>query len=122
MNRQDCNPLFPDYNKISLKYGESVYVMNDDEIENIKFNSDATKGLALKTLILLIAFIFPLLVIYLLQGIMTDLWGEPSPLSPIYLTLVGVLLVWFAVGLLLIIPRAGRWISKRYGTSRDSFS
>ncbi|MHA2313069.1 MAG: hypothetical protein ACXADC_16185 [Candidatus Thorarchaeota archaeon] len=94
--------------------------MNDDEFDAITIKPKAVTGLALKILLLLLVFIFPLVVVYLLQGYMTDLWGNPSPTSPFYLVLFGVLVIWFAVGYLIIIPRVRRRIDTRYSTNRES--
>jgi hypothetical protein len=95
-------------------------MLNDDGFDAIAIKPDAATGLALKILILLLVFIFPLVVVYLLQGYMTDLWGSPSAMSPFYLILFGVLIIWFAVGYLIIIPRVRRRIDTRYSTNRES--
>ncbi|MHA2143706.1 MAG: hypothetical protein ACXADD_19685 [Candidatus Thorarchaeota archaeon] len=94
--------------------------MNDDEFDAITIKPKAVTGLALVILILLLVFIFPFIVVSLLQGYMTDLWGEPSPTSPFYLMIFGVLIIWFAVGYLIIIPRVRQRIYTRYSTNRES--
>lgn len=94
--------------------------MNDDGFDAITIKPKAVTGLALAILILLLVFIFPFIVVSLLQGYMTDLWGEPSPTSPFYLMVFGVLIIWFVVGYLIIIPRARRLLETRYGTHRES--
>ncbi|MHA2372978.1 MAG: hypothetical protein ACXAEB_08180 [Candidatus Thorarchaeota archaeon] len=93
--------------------------MNDDEIGDIKLKPGAAMELALKILLLLLVFIFPFIVVYLLQDYIITLWGEPTPTNPLYLMLVGVLLLWFAVGCAFVIPRVGRRIDKRYGPNRE---
>jgi len=84
--------------------------MKDDGFDAIAIKPDAATGLALKILLLLLVFIFPLVVVYLLQGYMNDLWGNPSPTNPFYLMLFGVLIIWFPVGYLIIIPCVRRLI------------
>ncbi|MFW9802981.1 MAG: hypothetical protein ACFFFC_10030 [Candidatus Thorarchaeota archaeon] len=78
--------------------------MNDEDFGEIKFKGDAPTGHALKIILLLSVFILPFILILLLQGILIDLWGDPSPTSPFYLALIGGLLIWFAAGYAIIIP------------------
>jgi hypothetical protein len=91
--------------------------MNDEDLGEIKFKGDAATGHALKIILLLLVFILPFVLIFLLQGFMIDLWGDPSPTSPLYLALIGGLLIWFAAGYAIIIPRVGQRIDARYGTN-----
>ncbi|KXH76201.1 MAG: hypothetical protein AM326_03185 [Candidatus Thorarchaeota archaeon SMTZ-45] len=93
--------------------------MNDNEFGEIGFQADKAKGLALKIILLLLVFIFPFIIVYLLQGHMIDLWGEPSPTNPFYLMVVGLLIVWFLIGYVFIIRRVGRQIDRRYGINRE---
>jgi hypothetical protein len=98
------------------EYGES---MNDEDLREIKFKGNAARGHALKIVLLLLVFIVPFILLFLLQGIMIDLWGDPSPSSPFYLVLIGALLIWFALGYAIIIPRVGERIDAHYGTDRE---
>ncbi|MFW9887718.1 MAG: hypothetical protein ACFFER_06015 [Candidatus Thorarchaeota archaeon] len=91
--------------------------MNDEDLGEIKFKGDVATGHALKIILLLLIFILPFILILLLQGIMIDLWGDPSPTSPFYLALIGALLIWFAAGYAIIIPQVGQRIDARYSTN-----
>jgi hypothetical protein len=93
--------------------------MNDEELGEIEFKPNAAKGHALKILLLLLVFLMPFILVCLLQGIMIDLWGDPSPTSPFYLALIGVLIIWFIAGYAVVIPRIGQRIDARYGTNRE---
>jgi hypothetical protein len=55
-----------------------------------------------------LVFVLPFILVYLFKGYMVNLWGEPSPTNPFYLTLVGALVLWFIVGYVIIIRRVGR--------------
>ncbi len=95
--------------------------MSDDEPSTVTVKPDAAIGIALKILLLVLVFIFPFIVVYLFQGYMIDLWGEPSPTSPFYLMLFGVSIIWFIVGYALVIPRAKRLIDTHYGSKMQSY-
>ncbi|MHA2377833.1 MAG: hypothetical protein ACXADO_00875 [Candidatus Thorarchaeota archaeon] len=93
--------------------------MSDDQPGTITFKSHAAISLGLKILLMLLVFIFPFVVVFLLQGYMINLWGEPSLTSPVYLVLLGVLIIWFAAGLTIVVPRVGRRIDARYDPQRE---
>jgi hypothetical protein len=81
---------------------------NEEEDTRIVFDPDAAKMLFLKTIALLIAILLPLLLIYWFQGILRPLLGDPSPLSPVYLSMFVLLIGWYVFAIGILLP----WVSR----------
>lgn len=85
--------------------------MNDEEDEmQIVFRPEAAKLLCLKTVALLVVVLLPLLLIYWFQEILRQWFGDPTPLSPVYLSMFVLLIGGYVFGLGILLPRAGRRI------------
>ena len=83
---------------------------NEEEDIHIVFNPEAAKLLCFKTIVLLTVIFLPLLLIYWSQEILRSLFGDPSPLSPVYLSLFVLLIGWYIFGLGVFLPWAGKRI------------
>ncbi len=85
--------------------------MNSEEDDmQIGFNPEAAKLLFFKTIALLIVVLLPLLLIYWSQEMLRPLYGDPTPLSPVYLSMFVLLLGWYVFGLGILLPWVGRRI------------
>ncbi len=88
-----------------------VRTMNGEEEDiQIVFNPDAAKSLGLKIIVLLAVFSLPLIFIYWFQGILRPLYGDPTPLSPVYLSLFALLIGCWVFGFGILLPWAGKRI------------
>jgi hypothetical protein len=90
-----------------------VRSMNNEEEEiQIVFNTEAAKLLFFKIIILLAVVSLPILLLYWLQETLHPWFGDPSPLSPVYLSLFILLIGWYVFGLGILLPWAGRRINE----------
>ena len=83
---------------------------NEEEDIQIAFNPEAAKLLFVKTIVLLVVVFLPLLLIYWFQEILRPWFGDPTPLSPVYLGMFILLIGWYVLGLGILLPWAGRRI------------
>ncbi|MFX1368667.1 MAG: hypothetical protein ACFFAY_08730 [Promethearchaeota archaeon] len=85
--------------------------MNSEEDDmQIAFNPEAAKLLFLKAIALSIVALLPLLLISWFQETLRPLYGDPTPLSPVYLGMFVLLIGWYVLGLGILLPRVGRRI------------
>ncbi|MHA2424500.1 MAG: hypothetical protein ACXAEF_06915 [Candidatus Thorarchaeota archaeon] len=83
---------------------------SEDEDIQVTFNPEAAKLLCFKTILLMVVVFLPLLFIYWFQELLTPWFGDPSPQSPVYLSIVALLIGWYVFGLGIFLPWAGRRI------------
>ena len=85
--------------------------MNNEEDEmQIVFKPEAARLLCLKTVALLMVVLLPLLILSWFQEILRPWFGDPPPLSPVYLGMFILLIGWYVFGLGILLPWAGRRI------------
>jgi hypothetical protein len=85
--------------------------MNSDEEDiQIVFNPETAQSLCFKTIVILAVFSLPLLLIYWFQEILRPWFGDPSPLSPVYLILFILLIGCWGFGFGIFLPWAGKRI------------
>lgn len=88
-----------------------VKPMNSEEEDiQIVFNPEAAKSLGFKIIVLLAVFSLPLIFIYWFQEILRPLYGDPTPLSPVYLSLFALLIGCWVFGFGILLPWAGKRI------------
>jgi hypothetical protein len=94
-----------------LVLDSDVRTMNNEEEDiQIVFNPDAAQSLCYKTIVILAVFSLPLLLIYWLQEILRPRFGDPSPFSPVYLSLFALLVGCWVFGFGIFLPWAVRRI------------
>ncbi len=85
--------------------------MNSEEEDiQIVFNPEAAKSLGLKIIVMLAVLFLPILLIYWFQEILRPLYGDPTPLSPVYLSLFALFVGCWVFGFGIFLPWAGRRI------------
>jgi len=83
---------------------------NEEEDIPIAFNPEAVQSVCFKTIVILVVFSLPILLIYWLQEILRPRFGDPIPLSPIYLSLFALLVGCWVFGFGIFLPWAGKRI------------
>ena len=85
--------------------------MNEDGSEtHITINRGPLKRLMLKTEVLLLVTILPLLLLGLGQDALIAYLGAPIPSNLEWIALFSVLLIWYIVAFALVLPPVGRYI------------
>ncbi len=92
------------------------YLNNKEEDMQVVFKPKAAKLLCFKTIALFIVVFLPLLLIYWFQEILRPLFGDPTPLSPVYPGMFILLIGWYIFGFGVLLP----WTSRRIDAFMES--
>jgi hypothetical protein len=85
--------------------------MNSDEEDvQIIFKPDVAKKLAPRIIALFVVVFLPLLIIIWSQETLSSWFGEPTPSSLPYLSIIALLIGWYAFGLGILLPWTGKRI------------
>ncbi|MHA2360008.1 MAG: hypothetical protein ACXAB5_07025 [Candidatus Thorarchaeota archaeon] len=91
---------------------------NEEEDMQIVFKPEAAKLQCFKTIALFVVIFLPLLLIYWFQEILRPLYGNPTPLAPVYLGMFVLLIGWYVFGFGILLP----WASRRIDAFMESRS
>lgn len=81
-----------------------------DEEMRVSISTGALLELLLKTVLICVFYLLPVAALYLAQDSLISMFGPPSPTSEPYLAIVGLLVIWYLPGSILLLPRLGRRI------------
>lgn len=78
----------------------------------ISVNTGAVVEFLLKTALICIVLLLPVVILYFSQGALYHLFGPPLPTSAPYLVLVAGLFLWYIIACFVLLPRSGRRIER----------
>ncbi|MFW9931703.1 MAG: hypothetical protein ACFFDR_03530 [Candidatus Thorarchaeota archaeon] len=84
---------------------------NEDSM--IGINRSALKNLALKTVLLLVCVLVPILLLWIGQDALAGSIGTPDPANFAWIGIALGILLWYVIAFLVIIPRLGRYIDSK---------
>ena len=87
--------------------------MMNNEDSTIAANRSAFQNLILKTLLLLIFVLLPILLLWLGQDALAASFGSPDPSNLAWIGIALGVLLWYIVAFMLVIPRLGRYIDSK---------
>ena len=86
---------------------------------SISINIGALVEFLLDVILISGVVFLPIIITYLTKDAIDLLIGPFSPISVPYLTIVGLIIIWYIIGFRLLIPRLGKrinnYIDKKYG-------
>lgn len=80
---------------------------NENDEVSISINREAMVEFLLKTILICVVVFLPIVATVLMQDTYYVLFGPPDPISIPYLTIAGLIIIWYILGFALLFPRLG---------------
>ncbi len=104
---------------LTLKTGSQsdmgVFEVNDDNSEyTVKMNIDVFRKLLMKTVILVIFILLPILILLFGQYTLEACIGVVDPGNPSWIAVAVIVLIWYIIVFVFAVPHAGRYIDNKH--------